>query len=320
MIAAGSDNGIGQDTPIVTSDGLVGASPRSRASAAQVTLLTDESSAVPARDQKSGAIGLVRHGQGEGSLILDLVIKDGASTWATTIVTAGTRSKQYPSLFPRGIPIGVVTHVGQSDTAPYKQIQIDPFVDFSSLDAVTALITRSERRPADARGRRKAAGLLFFVVVVQLSIMANVDDPRRPSEPPARDARLRRASARRDLRRRRRILRRSARSTRACSARSASPRCCSRSPATGRAATGRRPDATARTRRCSRSRSSRCSTRSPRSCFASCSASRRRRATSSAALVPTVLLNLILTVPVYALTRRLLRPREWVAREVRLLG
>ena len=38
------------------------------------------------------------------------------------------------------------------------------------------------------------------------------------------------------------------------------------------------------------------------------------------ALVPTVLLNLILTVPVYALTRRLFRPREWVTREVRLLG
>jgi rod shape-determining protein MreD len=39
-----------------------------------------------------------------------------------------------------------------------------------------------------------------------------------------------------------------------------------------------------------------------------------------AALIPTVLLNLILTVPMYALTRRLLRPREWVPREVRLLG
>ena len=38
------------------------------------------------------------------------------------------------------------------------------------------------------------------------------------------------------------------------------------------------------------------------------------------ALGPTVLLNLILTVPVYALTRRLLGPREWVTREVRLLG
>jgi rod shape-determining protein MreD len=39
-----------------------------------------------------------------------------------------------------------------------------------------------------------------------------------------------------------------------------------------------------------------------------------------AGLVPTVILNLILTVPVYALTRRLLPPREWAPREVRLLG
>jgi rod shape-determining protein MreD len=39
-----------------------------------------------------------------------------------------------------------------------------------------------------------------------------------------------------------------------------------------------------------------------------------------AALVPTILLNLILTVPVYAVARRLLRPREWLVREVRLLG
>ena len=39
-----------------------------------------------------------------------------------------------------------------------------------------------------------------------------------------------------------------------------------------------------------------------------------------AALVQTVLLNLLLTVPVYALTRRLLRPQEWAPREVRLLG
>jgi rod shape-determining protein MreD len=39
-----------------------------------------------------------------------------------------------------------------------------------------------------------------------------------------------------------------------------------------------------------------------------------------AALAPTVILNLLLTVPAYALTRRLLRPREWAPREVRLLG
>jgi len=40
------------------------------------------------------------------------------------------------------------------------------------------------------------------------------------------------------------------------------------------------------------------------------------------ALFPSILLNLVLTAPVYALCRRLLRPPEWseLATEVRLLG
>jgi len=141
VIAAGSDRGIKQDTPIVTHDGLVGRVTDMTGSAAQVTLLTDENSAVQARDQTTGARGLVRHGQSQGSLLLDFVPKEANVRVGDVIVTAGTRSKQYPSLFPGGIQIGVVTHVGQSDTALYKQIQVDPYVDFAALDAVTALIT-----------------------------------------------------------------------------------------------------------------------------------------------------------------------------------
>jgi len=141
VIAAGSDDGIREDTPIVTQDGLVGRVTDVTGNAAHVTLLTDETSAVPARDQKTGASGLVRHGQGEGSLLLDFVPKEADVRQGDVVVTAGTQSKRYPSLFPGGIQIGVVTSVGQSDTALYKQIQIDPFVDFSALDAVTALIT-----------------------------------------------------------------------------------------------------------------------------------------------------------------------------------
>jgi rod shape-determining protein MreC len=142
VIAAGSDQGIREDTPIVTQDGLVGrVTDVITGNAAHVTLLTDESSAVPARDQKTGATGLVRHGEGEGSLLLDYVPKESDVQRGDVIVTAGTQSKRYPSLFPGGIQIGVVTSVGQSDTALYKQIQIDPYVDFSGLDGVTALIT-----------------------------------------------------------------------------------------------------------------------------------------------------------------------------------
>jgi rod shape-determining protein MreC len=144
VIAAGSAQGLREDTPIVTQDGLVGRVTDVTGNAAHVTLLTDESSAVPARDQKTGATGLIRHGEGEGSLVLDYVPKESNVQEGDVIVTAGTQSKRYPSLFPGGIQIGVVTSVGQSDTALYKQIQINPYVDFSGLDAVTALITNKK--------------------------------------------------------------------------------------------------------------------------------------------------------------------------------
>jgi len=145
-IAAGSSSGIRIDTPVVTQDGLVGRVTQVAADTAQVTLVTDAESAVPARDLQTGAIGLVRHGQGEGQLILDRVGKDQAVNQGEEIVTSGTLSKQYPSLFPQGIPIGQAFSVGQSDTSVYKQIQIQPYVDFNHLDSVTALIARKHVR------------------------------------------------------------------------------------------------------------------------------------------------------------------------------
>jgi len=148
VIAAGRDDGIHQETPVVTSDGLVGSVTQVSGSAALVTLLTDETSAVQARDQKTNAFGVVRQGPREGLLIVDRVTKDKLVERGDVIVTAGRRSPQYPSLFPPNIPIGIVISVGQSDTAPYKQIQIQPFVDFTSLDAVTALITDKQNPKA----------------------------------------------------------------------------------------------------------------------------------------------------------------------------
>jgi rod shape-determining protein MreC len=144
VISAGSDAGIRQDTPVVTDDGLVGRVTDLNGGAAQVTLITDDESAVQARDQKTNAIGLVRIGQGQGQLILDRVAKDQDVQVGDVIVTAGTRSKQYPSLFPRGIPIGQVVSVGQTDTAPYKSIQIQSYVNFGSLDSVIALVTKKK--------------------------------------------------------------------------------------------------------------------------------------------------------------------------------
>ncbi len=143
VIAAGSADGIPLHSPVVSADGdLAGEVSLIASHEAQVTLLTDPSSAVSALDLKTGAIGIVKHGQGAGSLILDRVTKDQNVREGDTIVTAGTVSGSLPSLYPRGIQIGRVTSVGQSDIALYKQIQVSPFVDFSGLDAVAVLVSR----------------------------------------------------------------------------------------------------------------------------------------------------------------------------------
>ena len=56
------------------------------------------------------------------------------------VVTAGWRASGLSSLYPKGIPIGKVTSVGQTDTDLYQQVQVDPFADFGSLDAVLVLV------------------------------------------------------------------------------------------------------------------------------------------------------------------------------------
>ena len=44
------------------------------------------------------------------------------------------------ALYPRGIPLGVVSSVSQTDTDIYKKVQVDPYVDFANLEAVIILI------------------------------------------------------------------------------------------------------------------------------------------------------------------------------------
>lgn len=140
VISAGTANGVVEHAPVVTSDGLVGQVSMAYGRVAQVTLITDADSAVAASDLGSGANGVLRHGQGAGSLILDFVPKESVVKPGDIIVTAGSPSgSKLPSLYPRGIQIGRVSSVNQNDTDLYKQVQVEPFVGFGSLDSVAVL-------------------------------------------------------------------------------------------------------------------------------------------------------------------------------------
>ena len=76
-------------------------------------------------------------------------------------------------MYPRGILIGSVTSVGQNDTDIFKQIQVQPFVDFTSLQSVLVLIPKPNA-VADAvtLDSLKAVLLLFVAVLVQVSMLS----------------------------------------------------------------------------------------------------------------------------------------------------
>lgn len=140
VVSAGSSEGVAPGAPVVTADGLVGTVTSVTDGAARVRLLTDESSAVSAIDLRTSAAGIVRHGQSGDSLVLDRVSKKEFVHVGDEIITAGWRSGQLSSLYPKGIPIGRVTFVGQLNTDLWQQVLIVSDVDFSSLDSVLVLV------------------------------------------------------------------------------------------------------------------------------------------------------------------------------------
>lgn len=139
IVAAGSADGVRQYDAVVDGDGLVGHVSKVLRGQAEVTLLTDPESAVTAKDVKTGAIGLLRHGEG-AALFLDRVPKQRPVNQRDLVVTAGSGQGPLGSFFPAGIPVGVVSSVGQTDVESFKDIQVLPFVDFSDLDSVLILL------------------------------------------------------------------------------------------------------------------------------------------------------------------------------------
>jgi rod shape-determining protein MreC len=151
VIEAGHNQGIRKDYPVVVPAGLVGHVTKVTSKTAQITLITDPHSTVSAYDSRTGAEGGIR-GRGAGrSLLLDRVPKEEILQPGDLVATSGKRYLKLPSLYPRNIGVGKVTSVTQRDTDLYPTVQVEPFVDFSSLDSVIVLIPRepASELPAD---------------------------------------------------------------------------------------------------------------------------------------------------------------------------
>jgi rod shape-determining protein MreC len=148
-INRGSSDGVHVNDPVINGDGLVGLVTKTVGDASQVRLITDAESGVSARIAETGVPGFVQTGTpGNPNDLLMQRLPRGKTLprVGQMIVTAGVRSTKFPSRFPPGLPIGVVTKVDPNEIDTSQQIHIRPYANMHDLDVVQVItlpVTRS---------------------------------------------------------------------------------------------------------------------------------------------------------------------------------
>ena len=81
-------------------------------------------------------------------MLLDFIDKGASVSEDTTVITSGSRSDRFESLFPRGIPIGRVTEVDAEERELYQRVHIEPFADLKRMDFLQVLTRRGVEQAA----------------------------------------------------------------------------------------------------------------------------------------------------------------------------
>jgi len=138
-ISKGVREGVQQDMPVVSSAGLVGRVVDANLYTSQVMLLTDPRSAVSVfiqRTRDSGVLGIVEGEQNVPERMwVTNILPDADVRPGDTIISSGMGG-----VFPKGLLIGEVAAVDESDFGLLKIAWIKPAVDFNHLEEVFVVI------------------------------------------------------------------------------------------------------------------------------------------------------------------------------------
>ncbi len=145
-IDAGTADGVRTDLTVVDADGLVGRVLEATRSTATVLLIVDAKSTVGGRLGDSMELGFL-DGDGDvgntSSLGLSLVDHTVTPRVGDSVVTWGSRGS---TPYVADVPVGKVTSVHSSPAELTQTAQVDPYVDFSSLDLVAVVTGTSPGR------------------------------------------------------------------------------------------------------------------------------------------------------------------------------
>jgi rod shape-determining protein MreC len=138
----GTSSGVRVNDPVINGDGLVGRITSATKGTAQVTLITDHTSAVSGKvlTESDGVQGVVQPEVGNPEeLLLDFLDSDQQVRTGQTVVTAGWKAQGLASFYPYGIPIGRVSDATIAEQQASQQVHVRPYADIRDLEYVQVL-------------------------------------------------------------------------------------------------------------------------------------------------------------------------------------
>ena len=145
----GSDDGVRVGQPVINEEALIGRVTDVIGGSAQVTLITDTTTAVPARAGRRGVFGIVEPASAGNptDLVMRFVLPGTRLSPGDRVLTRGTEPQdRRQSLYPVGLPIGAITRIDNEGTDT-QEIHLRPFADLRSLDFVQILTKPRGPRP-----------------------------------------------------------------------------------------------------------------------------------------------------------------------------
>ncbi|MEQ8834605.1 MAG: rod shape-determining protein MreC [Miltoncostaeaceae bacterium] len=158
-INKGSGDGVVRNSPVVAGSErgmqLVGVVTSVRARSADIAFITDGNTEVGAFVPEAGGNypGLIQ-AITPGQLRLSMIPREARLADGQLVLTSGfvARGGGLPSIYPRGLPVGVVTNFGAREADAQATVQVTPFVEFSELAYVTVLTPESPEALRRAEG------------------------------------------------------------------------------------------------------------------------------------------------------------------------
>lgn len=161
-IDLGTEDGVHLNDPVMVVGALIGRVVKVSRNAAVVGLVINSEQRVTATVVGSNATGVLSSVSNDANPVMRLAyVSQTANVHENDLVVTagfGRPGDDLNSLYPRGIPIGVVSSVGNNPGDLDKTIQVTPYANFDRIDRVIVLVARGGREPLVEPDAQQAGG------------------------------------------------------------------------------------------------------------------------------------------------------------------